>query len=372
MNRTIFVQNEDGSLVEMKEAGYESENVFQELLEKYPQLLAGEQIDENNPRKWIFIAREMGVPAKEDGGNQWSLDHLFIDQDAIPTFVEVKRGTDTRIRREVVGQMLDYAANGIKFWGIDLIKEKYEQNGKPTLGEIGIEPENEEIFWSNVESNLKSGKLRLLFVADEIPDTLKSIIEFLNNQMINTEVLGVEIRQFTSDGKQRTLVPRVIGKTVEADTVKLPRGGKQWNEEMFMDEILSRHGEEAKLVYQDLLNRFRALGVRIYFGIGKQIGSLVPIYDSKDGKTRHQLMAAYTDGNIEIYFQHFKEPYNTYEAQNEFRKKLMEIKGVHIDERRLFKRPSIKWTTFKDESSREKLAELYKEFLDNVKALEDK
>ena len=44
-------------------------------------------------------------------------------------------------------------------------------------------------------------------------------------------------------------------------------------------------------------------------------------------------MAAYTDGNIEIYFQYFKEPYNTYEAQNEFRKKLMEIKGVHIDEK---------------------------------------
>jgi hypothetical protein len=36
---------------------------------------------------------------------------LIIDQHAIPTLVEVKRSTDTRIRREVVSQMLDYAAN---------------------------------------------------------------------------------------------------------------------------------------------------------------------------------------------------------------------------------------------------------------------
>src|SRR5262249_3604083 len=31
----------------------------------------------------------------------WSVDHLFLDQDAVRTLVEVKRGSDTRIRREV-------------------------------------------------------------------------------------------------------------------------------------------------------------------------------------------------------------------------------------------------------------------------------
>jgi hypothetical protein len=31
----------------------------------------------------------------------------------VPTLLEVKRSSDTRIRREVVGQMLDYAANGV-------------------------------------------------------------------------------------------------------------------------------------------------------------------------------------------------------------------------------------------------------------------
>ena len=35
-----------------------------------------------------------------------------LDQDAIPTLVKVERSSDTRVRCEVVGQMLDYAATG--------------------------------------------------------------------------------------------------------------------------------------------------------------------------------------------------------------------------------------------------------------------
>jgi hypothetical protein len=31
--------------------------------------------------------------AASERAGRWSLDHLFLDQDAIPTLVEVKRGT---------------------------------------------------------------------------------------------------------------------------------------------------------------------------------------------------------------------------------------------------------------------------------------
>jgi hypothetical protein len=63
-----------------------------------------------DPRRFLLVRREAPVPDRENGGIRWSIDHLFLDQDAIPTLVEVKRSSDTRIRREVVGQMLDYAA----------------------------------------------------------------------------------------------------------------------------------------------------------------------------------------------------------------------------------------------------------------------
>ena len=96
-----------GTLTELIDRQFETETVFQELLASNPSLLAGSQINPNVPRRWLLVRREMGIPAEEAGGDRWSIDHLFLDQDGIPTLVEVKRSTDTRLRRELVGQMLD-------------------------------------------------------------------------------------------------------------------------------------------------------------------------------------------------------------------------------------------------------------------------
>src|SRR5204862_4673194 len=110
-----------------------------ELLATHPDLLAGEQIDSDNPRRWLLVTREMGVPGEVDGAGRWSLDHLFLDQDAIPTLTEVKRSSDTRIRREVVGQMLDYAANAVAYWPVEEVRARFEGRCK----EDGLDPEAE-------------------------------------------------------------------------------------------------------------------------------------------------------------------------------------------------------------------------------------
>ena len=43
-----------------------------------------------------MLSREVGVPGEEGGPGRWSLDHLLLDQDAIPTLVEVKRSSDAK------------------------------------------------------------------------------------------------------------------------------------------------------------------------------------------------------------------------------------------------------------------------------------
>jgi len=62
-------------------------------------LLAGDQIDRNTPRQWLLIAPEMALPSEEDGSSRWAVDHLFLDQEAIPTIVEVKRSSIKKRRR---------------------------------------------------------------------------------------------------------------------------------------------------------------------------------------------------------------------------------------------------------------------------------
>ena len=151
MQGSIFTIDEHGTIIEMKQEKYENEDLFQSLIEKYPALLAGEQITPDDPRRWILVSRELGVPDQEGGGDRWYLDHLFIDQDAIPTLVEVKRSSDTRIRREVVAQMLDYAANAAAYWTADFLRTQYEERvaDKVTqsLADLGINPEDEDSFW---------------------------------------------------------------------------------------------------------------------------------------------------------------------------------------------------------------------------------
>ena len=203
----VFVLNDKNTLVSLEAAHFASEDDFQVLLAKFPELLAGDQIDPSNPRRWVLVKREVAVPSEENGGGRWSLDHLFLDQDGVPTLVEVKRQTDTRIRREVVGQMLDYAANCVVYWPVDNLKVDFEatcQGNGTTPAEalsalLGPEPDIED-FWLRVKTNLAASRIRLLFVSDAIPSELRRIIEFLNNNMDPTEVLGLELRQFQGMG----------------------------------------------------------------------------------------------------------------------------------------------------------------------------
>src|SRR4051794_7602489 len=111
----------------MTEQLYDSEDVLQRLLEDHPGLLAGDQFPGDEARRWLLVSREAGIASEEGGSARWSIDHVFLDQSGIPTLVEVKRSTDTRIRREVVGQMLDYAANAVVYWPVDELRRRFEE-----------------------------------------------------------------------------------------------------------------------------------------------------------------------------------------------------------------------------------------------------
>lgn len=224
-NEDIFLVGDEGGLVPMATQPFDSESYLQELLERYPDLLPGGQIAPRSPRKWLLIAREMGVPAEEGGTAQWSLDHLFVDQDAVPTIVEVKRSTDSRIRREVIGQALDYAANGVRYWPADALRTQLALRlGGSDLADQQVEAltdeqSSAEAFWQRAAEHLRAGKIRIIFAADSIPTQLRGVIEFLNEQMAPAEVLGVEVKQYEGQGN-RMLVPTVVGATATATQAK--------------------------------------------------------------------------------------------------------------------------------------------------------
>ena len=242
-----------GSLIAMRPLPFAKENDFQLLLEQHPELLIGDQIEPDAPRRWILIRREMGVPGGSDSSGDWSLDHLFLDQDGVPTLVEVKRAENTEVRRKVVAQMLDYAANAVVYWPVDELRNRFEER----LNAEGLNPEDEiltrlgiavgdiENFWQRVSTNLRSGKIRMLFVADQIPRELRRIVEFLNEQMNPAVVLALELRQFSAqdhDVGTRTIVPVVFGQTERAAQEKRISSGKSTTEGPGISQLESHRG----------------------------------------------------------------------------------------------------------------------------------
>lgn len=280
----VFVLQGDQSIVPMQPAQFASEDAFQDLIARFPMLLVGDQVDPEDPRRWILVKREQSVGLDDASGGRWSIDHVFLDQDGIPTLVEIKRQTDTRIRREVVGQMLDYAANCGTFWTPGSLRSSFEQTcataqrqSEDVLRELLGADGDLDAFWPAVDKNLADGRIRLLFVADVIPIELRRIVEFLNRQMNPAEVLAIELRQFEGQGL-RTIVPTVLGRT-ETDGSKRPHvlPAPVWTEERLFARFKERFPAEVDTA-RSIFDVMRECGDGMVFGTGRVEGSAYPLF----------------------------------------------------------------------------------------------
>lgn len=357
MKGKIYLIQKDDELIEMVEEEYEDEDLLQKFLVDYPDLLAGELINDSNPRRWLLIAREMDVPTKEDTLGKWSADHLFIDQDAIPTIVEVKRSSDTRIRREVIGQMLDYAANGIVYWPVAKIISTFEANNEnpdDVLTKFLDADSNIDDFWMKVKTNLQAGKIRMLFVADKLPKDLKRVIEFLNEQMDPAEVLGVEIKQYKSNNI-RTLVPRVIGQTIEAEQKKKISMGitVEWDEQSFFNDLEDKRGNEEHQIAIKIKEWFENNSHNFVFKKNPGYAVFWPYLEHNS--TSYLPFAINTKGSVSIYFQYLKDkkPFNDENVRLELLNRLNEIEGINISPDKIHGRPNFPLIALNDKKSME-------------------
>ncbi len=277
MTDSIYLLQPDNSLVQVSQSPYLQERDLQQLLDQHPELLPGAQMNPEVPRRFLVIRSEAGGPNEEGGAAWWAIDHLLVDQDGVPTFVEVKRASDTRIRREVVAQMLEYAANGTAYWTMETLRawfEESERSGDRDPQEtlrvhLGDTDMTDDEFWSRVQSNLQAGRVRCIFVADTIPATLRRLVEFLNEHLDTVEVLAVELPQYVAPNTPlRAVVPRLVGQTERARAVKGgPRPEKrQWDQETFLADVEARNGPDALALGQELVAWGQAHADKIWWG----------------------------------------------------------------------------------------------------------
>lgn len=280
----LYLVKPNAELVQMKPSAPSTEDELQELIARYPALIG------DSDGALLLIEREHGVPDAADGAARWSVDHLFVTRQATPVLVEVKRAVDTRLRREVVGQMLDYAANGVAYWPEGAITDRFEhactERGEDPASVLSAflgDEAKEADFWAQVEANLRAGRVKLIFVADEIPSELARIVEFLNDQM-RADVRAIELSYFDAPEGSRMLAPRVIGETERSRVQK--SGSRPKLDPMSVDAWIEKHiapkGAAALSGAKALLEVMRELSDEV--DVASTQGSIYARIHGKDGK----------------------------------------------------------------------------------------
>ena len=179
-----------------------------------------------------------------------------------------------------------YAAHAAVTWTADELRQTFESEGHAKDFDpseeisklLGTDSEPDvDAFWEAVATNLAACRLRLLFVADEIPDPLKRVVEFLNAQMPHIEVLAIEIKSFRGKSFE-TLVPRVIGRIAASGGPSSGTAGarRKLTRKSFLEEFPNK---EARDVAEKLLDKASAAGANLWWGASSvSIRASCPIF----------------------------------------------------------------------------------------------
>lgn len=308
---TVYVVNGDGTTEPMEPVVCKDEQVeLQDILAKNYQLLPGDQIEPDDPCRWMLIKREMPVPDSMTGQDRWSVDFLFVDHNAVPTFVECKRFADTRSRREVIGQVLEYAANAQHLWSKESIRDYAEATAKDAgrtipecLRELQVEePDAVDAFFSRVEENLGKAVIRIVFFMEKAPEELKRLVEFLNTQMVASDVLLVEARQFRRNDV-RIVVPQLFGFTERARQVKQTTqtpAPARWTSERLMNDATERGLDGSAIAtMQKVIELSESLDYKVVWGRGRQFGSFNLVCPAAP---RSLFLSIVSDGTLSFTF----------------------------------------------------------------------
>lgn len=372
---SVFKRLSDGNIRELSSIRCKNETrELQDVLENTPSLLSGEQINPDDPRRWLLVQREMPVPDPNSGQDRWSLDFLYLDQSAVLTLVECKRYDDTRSRREVIGQVFEYAANAQFYWTGDELRQHAEESarshGKTLEEAISLLRPDDELtseaasdIFERAILNLKEGVVRIIFFLDQAPRELKCLADFLNSQMSRAEILVVEAKQYGDEGGT-IIVPRLFGFTEQVRRSKeqvrvTPAArsqGRKWDEASFFADAATRVSEQQIKAIQTVYEHAKRTADLLTWGKGANRGSFNPKVQDICPRA---LYTVYSNGSLQLNFGHITGSENADIFRKSFFDSLKQANILPLDEDAIECFPSFE-------------ADLWTPHLENILAITDK
>ena len=142
------------------------------------------------------------------------VDILCVEQDGSLTVCEVKLRRNPEIRRQVLGQVLAYAAGLSAMTYGEVDREWAARSGASLAASVlgdDADPSDVSAFQDTVIQRLRSGRFRLVLVVDELTSELKRIIDYLARHTdSDVDLVALEVA-YARNGELEVLVPRAWG-----------------------------------------------------------------------------------------------------------------------------------------------------------------
>jgi hypothetical protein len=195
---------------------YISEGKLQQLIAESPDVLPLSEID-SEFHGAIHLCREMRTSAG-------LIDHVLVTKRGHLVLVECKLWRNPQARREVVGQIIDYAACISRYTCSDLqrdVNQRLQTTGDTVFEMVRARyPDVEQIAFNDALSrNLRVGRMMLLIVGDGIREGVETIAEYLTKHSGLNFTLGlVELPMFELPEGSIVVTPRsFIGRSSSAE-----------------------------------------------------------------------------------------------------------------------------------------------------------
>ncbi len=188
------------------------EATLQKLLFDHPECLPIAAIDSAYGDA-VPVCRELSVPAG-------SIDALYVNAQGRLTLCEFKLWRNPQARREVIGQILDYAKD-LASWSYEDLQRQVSlalgREGSNVLYEL-VSRRNPDVveaeFVDNVTRHLDRGEFLLLIIGDGIRERAEKIVDFVQSHSGLRFNLALVEAALYRDGPDRLLVqPRVLART---------------------------------------------------------------------------------------------------------------------------------------------------------------
>ncbi len=131
MGSSVFVIDAQGGLNPLDPVPFEKERQLDAYIETHPRLLATALSTDEVELRFVLLERQAAIDDSDAGKfGRWAADAIFLDQMGTLTIVEDKLSHNPEIRRKIVGQMIEYAANLLDTFTVDGVRERLAQSYK--------------------------------------------------------------------------------------------------------------------------------------------------------------------------------------------------------------------------------------------------